>query len=984
MRNVFSFCSLIVVLFGCFLPGLHAEAYEVKNLTKLTNGPIQEAESVFNTGGTKIVYRYLHPPYSWANCDIWVMNIDGSGKTQITTDSRGEFNPRFAPDGQITYTKEFGSNDYDLWIVNADGSSPQELIGGSYRQQNCRWHPNGNKIVYESEYKWAGPTEIWTANPDGTGKTKLTDHAADGYGQNSPVYSRSGNLIAYANYATSSANEKIWVMNSDGSGKRQVTFGSEGHNPRFWWPDDSMIGYIQGGDLWLHNLSTGTDELLPVISGDIGFCDLSPDGTKLVFEAPDGHIWIGDVTSEPPVPELVAIWSGPGPGSEALDVTMGEKYRINVSLFAETSWPGGTVRLRLEETAYYWSDDKWNQGNEDDLNDTALWKCYMYPSPFGDGAPVLIDEDYDIGSEDIELYLPPGGGVLPVANLYFEGSHKWAWIRPWSMLRIVDSVLSTALDELVPGISLFLSLGAYQSMIDESVLSVDYYYEGFCDDRQNPYFGGVAHVHVPEWKKFALAESTGFAITASPFSTLALGIIRYGGGEIQLGNPIVVKALASQALLLGGSQLWYILAADPPDMDYETMAVPVPLSTLGALKAPRAAELEATIRALKESLEKWEGARISGAVEWQAIQLAAARYFAQTARDILYDLATFWEDAISDLPAPTPEQIQLARNWVEENGLPTIETDILYALGYTSDDIEELTQMIISIDDTYFEQTYKLPALLKMCAEGLQQFESALPDFPQDVDVATVNLGPSVLNMKSAGKWVTLYIEPPEGHDVSEIDFSSLKLQNSIDVEGQPTESGDYDNDGIPDLMVKFDRQELIEILGPGDQIVTLTGQLSDGSPLNGIDTIRVLTSKDNKGNKGSKKAASGFNMAGTEENLEQTDDDAASEAFNPEEAIVFMLFEAGTIIDKLGPESCKNKKSGFELACAIDDVFTMLDAGMYSEALAVLETDILDRTDGCANIGKPDKNDWITSFEGQALVYPLVLETIELLESLM
>jgi len=37
----------------------------------------------------------------------------------------------------------------------------------------------------------------------------------------------------------------------------------------------------------------------------------------------------------------------------------------------------------------------------------------------------------------------------------------------------------------------------------------------------------------------------------------------------------------------------------------------------------------------------------------------------------------------------------------------------------------------------------------------------------------------------------------------------------------------------------------------------------------------------------------------------------------------------------------------------------------------------------GCANTGEPDEDDWITSAEGQALIYPLVVETIELLENI-
>lgn len=41
--------------------------------------------------------------------------------------------------------------------------------------------------------------------------------------------------------------------------------------------------------------------------------------------------------------------------------------------------------------------------------------------------------------------------------------------------------------------------------------------------------------------------------------------------------------------------------------------------------------------------------------------------------------------------------------------------------------------------------------------------------------------------------------------------------------------------------MVKFDRQELIEVLEPGEQIIDITGRLWDGRPIAGFDIIRVI-----------------------------------------------------------------------------------------------------------------------------------------------
>ena len=107
---------------------------------------------------------------------------------------------------------------------------------------------------------------------------------------------------------------------------------------------------------------------------------------------------------------------------------------------------------------------------------------------------------------------------------------------------------------------------------------------------------------------------------------------------------------------------------------------------------------------------------------------------------------------------------------------------------------------------------------------------------------AIIDLEPNTLNLKSKGKWITCYIELPDDYDVAEIDVSTVMLE-TIPAEDSPTEVGDYDDDGISDLMVKFDRQALIQYLdgATGDITLTVTGELTDGTPFEGSDTIRVI-----------------------------------------------------------------------------------------------------------------------------------------------
>ncbi|RCV65879.1 component of the Tol biopolymer transport system [Methanophagales archaeon] len=114
---------------------------------------------------------------------------------------------------------------------------------------------------------------------------------------------------------------------------------------------------------------------------------------------------------------------------------------------------------------------------------------------------------------------------------------------------------------------------------------------------------------------------------------------------------------------------------------------------------------------------------------------------------------------------------------------------------------------------------------------------------------ATIDIDQDTLNLKSTGKWITCYIELPEGYDVADIDISTILLEDTISAEANPTEIGDYDDDGIADLMVKFDRSAVQEILEVGEEVqIEVTGELTDGTLFEGTDTIWVIDTGKGKG----------------------------------------------------------------------------------------------------------------------------------------
>ena len=155
---------------------------------------------------------------------------------------------------------------------------------------------------------------------------------------------------------------------------------------------------------------------------------------------------------------------------------------------------------------------------------------------------------------------------------------------------------------------------------------------------------------------------------------------------------------------------------------------------------------------------------------------------------------------------------------------------------------------------TFWDQLKLLwvdPTKLDAVLDALQAVAPRPPTPP--VVTATVDIDPDTLNLKSNGKWITAYIELPEGYDATDINVTTILLNDTIHAELRPVAIGDYDEDGIPDLIAKFHRAEVIsyilanvnmtELIEERFMTVTLTitGCLNDGTPFQGSDTTKII-----------------------------------------------------------------------------------------------------------------------------------------------
>lgn len=105
---------------------------------------------------------------------------------------------------------------------------------------------------------------------------------------------------------------------------------------------------------------------------------------------------------------------------------------------------------------------------------------------------------------------------------------------------------------------------------------------------------------------------------------------------------------------------------------------------------------------------------------------------------------------------------------------------------------------------------------------------------PQVIE-SKIDIDPDTLNLRSRGRWITCYIQPPQGYDVNDIDGNTVML-----MEGIPAQRGEVEDNN---LMVKFDRSDVRDLIGsPCEEIeLIVTGELADGPDFEGSDTIRAI-----------------------------------------------------------------------------------------------------------------------------------------------
>lgn len=223
-------------------------------LVRLTRNTAIEHNPAWSPTGDMIAFQSLPAqqnelePVLW---DIWTMNFDGSGLSQLTRDIGSDMNPAWSPDGSSVAFDSDRDGDSEIWLITnvssvLSGGSPQliQLTDNDWEDKHPTWSPDGSKVIFQSSRR--GNWDLFEIGADGTDLNVILDTE---FNEIEPDWSPDRKRILFSTDESGNYYEVRSIDWPEASG--QVRLSPKGENAlhAHWSPTMDSVVYEHDGSL---------------------------------------------------------------------------------------------------------------------------------------------------------------------------------------------------------------------------------------------------------------------------------------------------------------------------------------------------------------------------------------------------------------------------------------------------------------------------------------------------------------------------------------------------------------------------------------------------------------------------------------------------------------------------------------------------------------------------------------------------------------
>jgi len=126
--------------------------------------------SLSELGKGKIAYA----SGSGDDLDIYLMNLDGSGRVNLTNNPSYDTIPSWSPDGKYIVFESNRNNNHDIYTINIENSKTKRITLDEADDRYPAWSPDGTRLTFQSTRDTFD--NIYVMNADGSHVIKITNN----------------------------------------------------------------------------------------------------------------------------------------------------------------------------------------------------------------------------------------------------------------------------------------------------------------------------------------------------------------------------------------------------------------------------------------------------------------------------------------------------------------------------------------------------------------------------------------------------------------------------------------------------------------------------------------------------------------------------------------------------------------------------------------------------------------------------------------
>lgn len=249
--NRVAFESLDAIVWMDIFAPLYDDWHHVTKRLQVNNDP------TWSPDGRAIAFS------SWIdyNRNIHAINTDRLHHRPLTTHPADDWNPAWSVDNRIAFSSNRDGN-WDLFLMDANGNGQTNLTNSPAAEDDAAWSPDGRRLAFARRHDGNWDIYMMTvARPPATSAgnvIQLTTHPAD---DRNPTWSPDGLRLAFDSVRDGDSEIYVLTIGDPPGHETNLTQRNLSDEREPAWSSRNAIAYSGDNDLYVLNPDTGDSEL---------------------------------------------------------------------------------------------------------------------------------------------------------------------------------------------------------------------------------------------------------------------------------------------------------------------------------------------------------------------------------------------------------------------------------------------------------------------------------------------------------------------------------------------------------------------------------------------------------------------------------------------------------------------------------------------------------------------------------------------------